>query len=484
MYLICTEGPKKGQKYPLEKSPLIFGRASTCQVFIPASLVSRRHALIEREEGQLVLYDQDSANGTWVNGERIARHVLKTGDQVQVGPCVFSVHQSGTTQKTEYIKLDLPEERTVAPIQLTGYELLERWEGGMATVHKARYLKTGQIVAIKMLRSRDRYVQDKFIKEIEVGKKLNHPYIVRVYHGGQEDGQWYMVMEFVEGGTLRDRMQAGRPLPLEFALKTISQMCEALAYAHHMGVYHRDIKPANILLTPAGDVKLGDFGIARLAQAVTMTQLGAIVGTPKYMSYEQARGQKVDRRSDIYSLGLILYEALTGRLPFVTSDPLKLIEMHITQKPPSLRRFNPEVPPHLEAVTLKALEKERAKRFQNAGDMAKALGYTFSFESSKTTRIAADRANLRLLAPNARSLKLKSKVTPLGRANINPQDKQMSRTHARIIFRGGCWWLEDNKSANGTYVNKRRIFEPVMLQSGDEVRLGSTILYVKGEEHE
>jgi len=348
----------------------------------------------------------------------------------------------------------------------------------MAMVYKARSRKTGQWVAVKILRSQDPYVKDKFIKEIEVGQNLRHPNIVQVLSGAQTQGQWYMVMEFMTGGTLADKLNPKQLLPLDTAVHIIGQMCDALLYAHQRGVYHRDIKPANILFNADDTAKLGDFGIARLAQAVTMTVQGAILGTPKYMSTEQAQGVKVDHRADLYSLGVVLYQLLTGVLPFEGKDALALIGAHITQTPRPPRQLNPQIPVALEQAVLKALAKNPDQRFQTAAEMAQALGYP-SKRHRTSSRLTSP--GLSLLTSTQLTILLPRQNWILGRDNIDTEDTEISRQHAKIIYREGRWWLEDNGSTNGTYLNGRRIFEPILLQPNDEIRLGGTFFKVMAE---
>jgi serine/threonine protein kinase len=463
--LKCIAGPQQGRSFPLTATQVAIGRTPECDVIISSDHVSRRHALIACENDLYTLYDQDSTNGTWVNGQRIVQHILQPHDQIQV-----SVH-------------DIAE-----------YQLLDTRPGGAATVYQARSQRDGQIVALKVLHSQDPYIRDKFVKEIEVGKTLRHPHIVCVYGGGNSNGSWYMVMEFMEGGTLRDRMRPGYPLPWEVTVQVIGQMCDALVYAHQRGVYHRDIKPENILFASPQVARLGDFGIARLAQSATRTAHGMIVGTPLYMSFEQAKGHPIDHRTDIYSLGVVLYEMTTGRPPFMAEEPLAIVEMHIRDHPTPPRQVNSTIPPQAEQVIARALAKDRQHRFQSAEEMARALGYTAPMylqgevsgvavtaspsETSGAPTPSPAYGELQLVRFDNVTIPLEPDAVSLDRKSVNPGDDRISRQHAQVIYHGGCWWLQDMDSTNGTYVNGLRIFEPVMLQPGDEIRLGSTVLRV------
>jgi len=479
--LVGVAGPNQGETIYISKSETSLGRAVNCDVTIAGALVSRNHAVITYENNHYMLYDHNSTNGTWVNGQRISQHILKPNDRIQIGPTVFVLH---TVADETTLHPQTPTPRGLKSARATSglytrtlgdYELLQSWSGGMAVVYKAKPRPDGNIVALKVLQTEEPYVKDKFIKEIEVGKTLRHPHIVKVLGGGQQDGQWFMVMEFMDNETLADHIEPNQPAPLAFTKRVIGEMCDALSYAHQRGVYHRDIKPANILFNRDNTAKLGDFGIARLAQAVTLTAQGAILGTPRYMSYEQAAGKKVDHRSDLYSLGVVLYQLLTGQMPFQTNEPLELINCHLHQKPTPPRDYVPTLSPQLEAVVLRALTKNRDERFQNADEMAAALGYTTQHRKTSTYMSTLQ---MYLLTPTQREIKLRPGKTVIGRDLVDLNDTEISRIHAHIIYRSGRWWIEDVNSTNGTFVNGQRIFEAVMLQADDEVMVGTTTLTV------
>src|SRR3954467_7797388 len=257
-------------------------------------------------------------------------------------------------------------------------ELLGR--GGMAEVHLGRDTRLGRVVAIKLLRidlARDATFQARFRREAQSAAALNHPAIVAVYDTGEEQvveaggslvSLPYIVMEFVEGHTLRELMHDGRPLDVDTALDVTARVLSALEYSHRAGIVHRDIKPANVMMTPNGDVKVMDFGIARaMADASsTMTQTQAVIGTAQYLSPEQARGETVDARSDLYSAGCLLYELLTGRPPFVADSPVAVAYQHVREEPQPPSAFNPAVPEAVDRIVLHALAKDRETRYQSA----------------------------------------------------------------------------------------------------------------------
>ncbi len=266
------------------------------------------------------------------------------------------------------------------PEQLGGRYLLGRLlgRGGMAEVHIAKDARLGRTVAVKMLRpdlARDPSFQARFRREAHSAASLNHPAIVAVYDTGEDQVAGnpvpYIVMEYVEGSTLRELLASGSRLVPERALEIVDSVLTALAYSHQQGIIHRDIKPANVMLTRSGEVKVMDFGIARaLADtASTMTQTSAVMGTAQYLSPEQARGEKVDARSDLYSTGCLLYELLTGRPPFAGDSPVAVAYQHVREQPVPPSRVDPDVPREADSIVLKALAKDREQRYQTADDM-------------------------------------------------------------------------------------------------------------------
>ncbi|WP_433345983.1 Stk1 family PASTA domain-containing Ser/Thr kinase [Micromonospora sp. CA-111912] len=251
--------------------------------------------------------------------------------------------------------------------------------GGMAEVHRGRDLRLGRDVAIKMLRAdlaRDDTFQMRFRREAQNAASLNHPAIVAVYDTGEETGQTgetlpFIVMEFVNGRTLKELLGVEGRLQPRRALEICADMCAALEFSHRHGIIHRDIKPGNVMLTQTGQVKVMDFGIARaLASGVTsMTQTSAVIGTAQYLSPEQARGEAVDARSDVYAAGCVLFELVCGHPPFVGDSPVSVAYQHVREAPPIPSDINPDVTPAIDAIVLKALSKNPLNRYQSAGEM-------------------------------------------------------------------------------------------------------------------
>ncbi|MFI6741411.1 Stk1 family PASTA domain-containing Ser/Thr kinase [Nonomuraea sp. NPDC050451] len=250
--------------------------------------------------------------------------------------------------------------------------------GGMAEVYRARDIRLDRIVAIKTLRSdlaRDHTFQARFRREAQSAASLNHPAVVAVYDTGEDttDGTPvpYIVMEYVDGRTLRDLLRQDRRLLPERAVELVDGILRALDYSHRGGIVHRDIKPANVMITRAGDVKVMDFGIARAMadSAATMTQTAQVIGTAQYLSPEQARGERVDARSDIYSTGCLLYELLTGQPPFTGDSPVAIAYQHVREDPIPPSQIDRDIPAWADAIVLKAMAKDPAHRYQGAGEM-------------------------------------------------------------------------------------------------------------------
>jgi eukaryotic-like serine/threonine-protein kinase len=258
------------------------------------------------------------------------------------------------------------------------YTLLEvLGGGGMARVYLAHDNVLGRDVALKVLR--EQYADDtdfveRFRREAKNAASLNHPTIVQVYDQGRaEDGPNYMAMEYVPGHTLAERIKRRGPLDPSEVAGIASQVADALAVAHQRGIVHRDIKPQNVLLTASGEAKVSDFGIARAASARTMTEANVLLGTAAYMSPEQVRGERVGPQSDLYSLGIVLYEMLTGELPYTAEDPIATAVKRLDEPPRHPREANPAVSQELDALTAKLLANDPNDRYTSAAELAEDL---------------------------------------------------------------------------------------------------------------
>ncbi|MGB9866769.1 MAG: Stk1 family PASTA domain-containing Ser/Thr kinase [Bacillota bacterium] len=257
------------------------------------------------------------------------------------------------------------------------YEILSQLGGGgMAVVYKAYDTYLGRTVAVKMLRPQfcsDPELLKRFKREAQAAASLSHPNIVNVFDVGDYHGSHYIVMEYIAGETLKQYIKRRGKLPIYEALSIAAEICSALDHAHKRHVIHRDIKPHNIMLTKDGRVKVADFGIARAASDATLTNSGSVMGSVHYFSPEQARGGFTTEKSDLYSLGVVLYEMLTGRVPFDGESPVGIALKHMQEKPKPPSTLNPEVTPAVEKLVLKALEKNQALRFASAEEMLKAI---------------------------------------------------------------------------------------------------------------
>ncbi|CAN5819515.1 Stk1 family PASTA domain-containing Ser/Thr kinase [soil metagenome] len=250
--------------------------------------------------------------------------------------------------------------------------------GGMAEVHLAHDVRLGRDVAVKILRqdlARDTQFQVRFRREALASASLNHPAIVAVFDTGEDQGPDgttpFIVMEFVEGQTLREMLKNDGALPTPRAVAVCVEICAALDFSHRNGIVHRDVKPGNVMVAPDGSIKVMDFGIARAVSdsSATMTSTAAVIGTAQYLSPEQARGESVDARSDVYSCGCLLYELLAGSPPFTGDSPVAVAYQHVREDPIPPSQLNPAVSPAMDAVVIKAMSKNPANRYQSAADM-------------------------------------------------------------------------------------------------------------------
>lgn len=267
---------------------------------------------------------------------------------------------------------------TETPLLNKRYKLLgPLGQGGMAMVHKAQDLSLGRLVAVKVLR--DNLIGDpeflaRFQQEARSAANLAHPNIVTVHDFGRDGGRYYIVMEYIEGQDLKSLIKERAPFTTDHALDLAIQICAGVGYAHRAGLVHCDIKPQNLLVTADGRVKITDFGIARALANIRPGETTDVVwGSPQYYSPEQAAGEHPTPASDVYSVGIVMFEMLAGRLPFVASTQAQLAIMHLREEPPRLSLFNPEVPETLERIIHKVLAKEPAARYRTADQLGRIL---------------------------------------------------------------------------------------------------------------
>lgn len=272
------------------------------------------------------------------------------------------------------------------------YTILEHiGGGGMADVYRAHDKLLDRSVAVKVLRSQfanDEQFVTRFRREAQAAARLSHHNIVNMYDVGQDQDVHYIVMEYISGETLKERILR-EPLPIETAVRIAADIAEGLEHAHQNNLVHCDIKPHNILMTRAGRIKVTDFGIARAVSSATMHHTGTIIGSVHYFSPEQAKGTVVGAKSDIYSLGVVLYEMLTGVVPFNGETPISIALKHLQEEPPSIRELNPDVPPLLEAIVLKAMAKNVDNRFNDISEMIVDLKSVQNYLRDDNTRLLA-----------------------------------------------------------------------------------------------
>ena len=261
------------------------------------------------------------------------------------------------------------------------YKLLARsGSGGMSFVYKAQDMSLGRVVAVKMLHESltgDQSFLRRFHQEAHAVANLTHPNIVTVHDIGQDGNRHYIVMEYVDGITLkeviREQEQSGRNMPIDRILNLTIQMCAGIGYAHRANLVHCDVKPHNILITPDDRVKVADFGIARAISEASVQQESKVWGTPQYFSPEQAAGESATPASDVYSIGVVMFEMLSGRLPFEAENHTALALKHLREEPPNIIEFNPLVPHQLDRILTKILAKEASGRYRTAGQLGRIL---------------------------------------------------------------------------------------------------------------
>ena len=315
--------------------------------------------------------------------------------------------------------------------------------GGMAEVHRGRDIRLGREVAIKVLRSdiaRDPTFQARFRREAQAAASLNHPAIVAVYDTGEDSVAAgdvpYIVMEYVEGRTLRDVLKDEGVMEVNAAMSFAADICAALDFSHRNGIVHRDVKPGNVMITPAGAVKVMDFGIARAVSdsSVTMTSTAAVIGTAQYLSPEQARGESVDARSDVYSAGCLLFELVTGGPPFTGDSPVAVAYQHVREDPRPPSTINRAVPPALDAVVLKAMSKNPANRYQSAADMRTDLLRAVAGQRVEATPVMSDSDRTAMIAP-ATGTRYRAAAAPAALPVLDDaQDDLDSQRRRRIGF--------------------------------------------------
>ncbi len=305
-----------------------------------------------------------------------------SGEILKCSACGKNIRE--TAEKCEYCGKQLKKDIDSGQLESIRAALKDKYEilgeigrGGMAIVYKARDIGLDRIVALKVLPDNhlsDREFVERFLREAKISAKLTHPNIVTIHQVGQQDGRYYFAMNYIEGEDLSELITRENKLSVDRTLSIMRDVCDALEYAHRHNVIHRDIKSENIIISKNGNAIVTDFGIARASEGTRITQTGISIGTPEYMSPEQAKGEeKIGQTSDIYSAGIVLYEMLTGKVPFSAATPLGVAMKHVQEVPGSPRNFDSSIPVWLESVILKCLSKKPEDRYQQAGDLKRDL---------------------------------------------------------------------------------------------------------------
>jgi len=410
------------------------------------------------------------------------------------------------------------------------YQILETiGRGAMGIVYKALDSRFNRVVALKVLNADlrdDSTYRERFVREAHTMGALSHPNIVRFYELGESDGKSFMVLEYIDGHSLAESMKDGQPCDLDYSVEIIQQVGAALSYAHRHGVIHRDIKPNNILISTSNRVVVSDFGVAKAAAASSLTEIGTVLGTPAYMSPEQAKGLRLDERSDLFCLAILMYQLVTAKRPFAGHDMTESLYNLVTQPPTPLSELNPSLPSALETTLLKALAKDPSLRHSSVDEFVsevvrccgeaslartpgprpnplhpdihgntapsslrsdfsdatrEALPYTPGSiaRTAPLLRKPGDMAWFLVLNGPQRGQKLSlSERVTLGRApdcDLVFADESLSRQHATVYFQGDSFHIADRGSSNGTLVNGLRVQQQA-LHDRDEIHIGKTIL--------
>ncbi len=361
--LVCQSGPNAGHEHALSKDRSTFGRQGDCDGQIPDPKASREHFCVQKYDNIWALIDLKSRNGTRLNGSKVSERILEFGDCISVGKC-------------EYIFTKEEGDQSLGEL-LTKYDLDGRvGQGGMGIVYKARQRSMDRSVALKVLapkfNSKPNFI-DQFIREARAAGALNHPNIIQVHDVGTENGVHYFSMEYIDGPTCLHVLRNQGVLSPGQALEIGRQTAKALDYAHEHKLIHRDIKPDNIMLANGETVKLADLGISKTFDEIEQDNSKKIVGTPHYIAPEAAKGNKIDHRVDIYSLGATLYHLLSGQTPYQGSAPTDILKKLLKEDPKPLSEVNPDIPESVCEVVEKMMVKDPDKRYQTAMDLMKDM---------------------------------------------------------------------------------------------------------------
>lgn len=360
---------------------VIVGREEGCELRIDADDISRRHALMVFEVGAWRVYDLHSQNGVYVNNARVGRAELQTGDRLWVGEHGYQVRLVDMqAERNEKLRSRRGLFHRV-PETIGSFSIQERLHcGASGDLYKAKWTLKDRIAVVKVFApeiAADEELMFRFCRGVAAAGKIHHPNVVRLFRGGKEDNIWFLAMEWMVGGSLRDKLERGGPLACDWVIRIGRDMAAALEAAVEHQVVHRAVTPSSILFDAKGNAKLGDFLLMRgvsMDLHSLVTKAGQVIGDMVYSSPEQIAGQTVlDIRTDIYSLGASLYEAMTGRPPFMGDNPVELLQMMQRFEFPKPTALNPTIPACLEAVVLRCMERSPDDRFPNPTALREAI---------------------------------------------------------------------------------------------------------------
>ncbi|MBX7212631.1 MAG: protein kinase [Thermoflexales bacterium] len=519
--VVVLSGQSRGRVVALSARPALIGRDADCALALDDPSISRKHAQVSFLNGVFTIEDLGSAHGTFVNGQRAYQERVPAGTRFVLGAVQLAVEagaavpvrpptQSAAPVAPRPQAPAAPRPQPLAPAPASGpavssldaFEVREQIRtGGQVVVHRGVAKADGRPVAIKFLNSspydpQTAFFQRKFEQQLQVGASIRHPHCVRILGGSATASPPYLIEEFLSGGTLLDKMRSGT-MTLADVIRVVGQSCDALDYLHHRSIIHRDVTPSNIMFDQAGNVRIIDFGVAHFANLPSATSVGMVVGKAKYLSVEAANGERVVPQSDLYSLGVIAYELLAGRPPFVGSDN-DIVTQHLRVAPVPLRQLNPAVPERIEMAVMRALEKRPENRYRSAEEMARAFGYDAAFhlgnpDTGGRRPVSAPApaidetlkgpAPLRLRRdPDGQVVVVAQSGTIGSRALLNPADTSISRSaHGEFLVWQNQWQVRENPgapTANGIWVDNVRIMAAVPLRSGSVVRFGNTTFRV------
>ncbi len=365
------KGPNKGDAFEvtLNSQPVIIGRKETADFIITGSLTSKEHCKVYADTKSKIIWlkDLNSTNGTYMNGEKIDEVVVHPGDKIQIGEALLSIEDASAVKYTSDLSGKI----------LGGYRIDEKiGQGAMGTVYRANQLSLGREVALKVLEynlSKDDSFVKSFLDEARSAGKLNHPNVVQVHDVGEADGYYFFSMEYISGGSLSEILLTKGRFSLEEVMKILIDITKALEFAEQHRIIHCDIKPDNIMLSSVGTAKLADLGIAKQLKGNKFSQEGKVFGSPHYVAPEQAKGEAIDHRVDIYALGITAYELFSGKLPFSGKSSNEIIKKHIYEKPKPLKDLVSNMTDEIWNVVVKMTEKRPEDRYESASELSKDL---------------------------------------------------------------------------------------------------------------